>query len=137
MTSAFGDQKIPMMTSISNVGKGWWPLVRKLEEELNAIDPNFELVQVKEKFGSLRYYVGMVSANHDADKENAGEKLERFHALIADAENESDHVCEVCGKTGETSAGRYGWLKTLCEEHTAERQIRDTKEEERDAASDR
>ena len=123
MTSAFGDQKVPMMTQASNVGEGWHPLIKELEEKLNAIDPDFELLQVKEKFGGLRYYVGMVSANHDADKANAGEKLDQFHQLIALAEAASTHICEECGKPAETKS-YSGWLKTLCDEHAAERSSR-------------
>lgn len=122
MTSAFGDQKIPMMTSISNVGKGWWPLVRKLEEHLNELSPDFELLQVKEKFGSLRYY----ASPQPGCTERAAQE---FTEWIADAENESDHICEVCGEPGDTSPGKFGYLKTLCEVHKAERLVLDNTEE--------
>jgi hypothetical protein len=118
MTSAFGDQASPMMTSANNVGEGWHPLIHRMEEKLNAIDPDFTLQQVKEKFGSLRYY---------AQTTVSGEAFEEFHAWIADAENESDHICEVCGEPGETHPFS-GWLKTLCDKHAAERQ-RDRKDE--------
>lgn len=36
--------------------KGWYPLIINLNDELTNIDPNYELCQVKEKFGGLRYY---------------------------------------------------------------------------------
>jgi hypothetical protein len=114
VTTAFGDQKVPMMTSINNVGEGWHPLVRELEGYLNSIDPDYELQQVKEKFGSLRYY---------AQTTTTGREFEEFHALIADAENKSDHICEECGEPGETHAYQ-GWLKTLCDQHRAERLAR-------------
>lgn len=110
MTSAFGDQKVPMMTSASNVGPGWHPIIDELEIHLNALDPNFELQQVKEKFGGLRYY--------------ANSKVvpwEEFNRPISEAEAKSFRVCEECGEPAETKS-YWGWLKTLCEEHKAERE---------------
>jgi hypothetical protein len=111
MTSAFGDQKEPMMTSINNVGEGWHPLIQELEEKLNKIDPDFELQQVKEKFGGLRYYAQCSKGGIN------------FHKLIAEAEEKSVTICEECGKPAVTLSYK-GWLKTLCEEHRAERLAR-------------
>jgi hypothetical protein len=36
--------------------RGWYPLLVELDEQLGALLPNYELNQVKEKFGGLRYY---------------------------------------------------------------------------------
>ena len=36
--------------------KGWYPLVVGLNEQLSQLDPDYQLHQVKEKFGMLRYY---------------------------------------------------------------------------------
>jgi len=107
MTSIF-DEPRNVMTSANNIGEGWHPLVRDLETELNKLDPDFELQQVKEKFGGLRYY-----AQTRTDFGTA------FHHAIGVAEEKSLHVCEVCGEPGETKA-TYHWLKTLCETHRAE-----------------
>lgn len=38
--------------------KGWYPLVIELDQKLAEIEPNYTLHQVKEKFGTLRYYIG-------------------------------------------------------------------------------
>lgn len=38
--------------------KGWYPLVIELDCKLAEIFPDYELHQVKEKFGTLRYYIG-------------------------------------------------------------------------------
>ena len=107
MTSSFGPQASRMMTSASNVGEGWHPILRTLEDQLNAIDPDFILQQVKEKFGGLRYY----AHSHTDDP--------AFRAAINVAEAESERTCEVCGEPGETKATHH-WLKTLCETHRAE-----------------
>jgi len=106
-----------MMTNAGNVGEGWHQIIHDLEAQLNAIDPNFEIQQVKEKFGGLRYYASL--PGDDTPKQ------QEFHRLIAEAEEESTHTCEVCGKPGETTPGTFGWLKTLCPEHKAERLARD------------
>lgn len=58
--------------------------------------------QVKEKFGSLRFYM----SSHD----------EFIEGAISLAEKQSAHICEVCGKPGKIENLR-GWLKTLCPEH--------------------
>jgi hypothetical protein len=54
--------------------KGWYPLIISLDSELAAIYPDYELQQVKEKFGTLRYYfdVPQVQAQCclDNNKEN-------------------------------------------------------------------
>ena len=44
-------------------GKGWYPLLCELDEKLAAIFPDYELHQVKEKFGTLRYYIGFPELN--------------------------------------------------------------------------
>lgn len=37
---------------------GWYPLVIELDQKLAEIAPDYTLHQVKEKFGTLRYYIG-------------------------------------------------------------------------------
>jgi hypothetical protein len=36
--------------------RGWYPLLVELDEQLRKLLPNYELHQVKEKYGGLRYY---------------------------------------------------------------------------------
>jgi hypothetical protein len=108
-----------MMTSINNVGEGWHEIIRTLEEKLNQIDPDFELLQVKEKFGGLRYYASTSQPEEDTN----------FHQLISLAEEATFHICEVCGEPGECKATHL-WLKTLCEKHRAEDEERYRAEQE-------
>lgn len=56
-------------------------------------------VQVKEKFGSLRFYM-----------HNSTEEMEE---LISKAEEETSKTCEACGKPGTERSG--GWIFTLCD----------------------
>jgi len=105
MTSAW-DIPESMMTGIKNVGEGWHELVRELEKGLNTLDSTFELVQIKEKFGGLRYYA---APRNDAVSE-------QFHQLISLAEEASFKICEECGESGENRSIQ-GWYKTLCDQH--------------------
>lgn len=38
---------------------GWYPLIVDLNSKLAALDPDYEIHQVKEKFGTLRFYFGL------------------------------------------------------------------------------
>jgi hypothetical protein len=62
-----------------------------------------EIVQIKEKFGDLRFYI------HNG--------TDRVDTLIRFAESMSRRTCEECGKPG-TIDDHGGWFKTHCEDHT-------------------
>ena len=75
------------------------PLVTELEEENGE---RFEVVQVKEKLGTLRFYV-----SHHSDAIN--ERIE-------EAQKEASRTCEVCGQPGkQRKIG--GGVRAACEEH--------------------
>ena len=76
------------------------PLVAKFEQESGS---QFEVLQVKEKFGGLRIHV-----NHANDA---------IHQRIEAAIQESFHTCEVCGQPGELRED--SWIKTVCDGHNA------------------
>ena len=84
-------------------GDGWFELIYKLCEDIEelGVDDGFEVMQVKEKFGGLRFYT------------NYG--TEKVYSLIEKAENKSFKICEVCGKPGRPRGN--GWITTLCDEH--------------------
>lgn len=92
-------------------GNGWFDIIYQLskdiQKELNE-NPyeHFAIIQVKEKFGALRFYVRGAS--------------EIIHKLISDAENKSSITCEECGKPG-TLDNRFYWVLTLCDECKAKR----------------
>jgi len=79
-------------------GDGWFNLIYSLSETLVKLKFNNPILQVKEKFGGLRYYVG-------------GATEEQWRKIDL-AEEMSYHICEVCGRTGKDRD--YGWIKTLC-----------------------
>lgn len=61
-------------------------------------------VQIKEKFGGLRFYVDRASDEH--------------YNYIHFAESMSYHTCELCGKLGKLYTD--GWHTVLCDEHAKE-----------------
>ena len=64
-----------------------------------------QVLQVKEKFGTLRFYYRL----HGASDEMA--KLIR--AAVDRAEQASGQICERCGRTAKLSTNK-GWWSTLC-----------------------
>ncbi|MGN0514050.1 MAG: hypothetical protein ACI4GD_07205, partial [Lachnospiraceae bacterium] len=93
---------------------GWYQLIHDLCCEIkNLYDRNgkeVELypIQIKEKFGGLRFYVLYID---DCDKElaNASRKI------INDFESKSYNICERCGEAG-TLRRDLSWLETLCDD---------------------
>lgn len=91
-------------------GDGWEPLVRELSKKIEDYNttsfdwPPTVAIQVKEKFGSLRFYI---SCGPDW-----------IHDLIEEYEEKSETTCEICGQPG-TMCQKGSWLKTLCNEHRA------------------
>jgi hypothetical protein len=95
-------------------GDGWFNIVRMLCRDIQAYldwKPQVKQVivaQMKEKFGTLRFYY------------DGGD--EYIRGLVSMAESLSEITCEECGKPGELRQG--GWLKTLCDEHHEQREAR-------------
>ena len=90
-----------------HVGKGWMGVIKNMYYDIMEydLDPYFEILQIKEKFGGLRVYTGFFA------KSPPQEVLD----IIAEAEAEAYETCEYCGaKENVTTEG--GWIKTLCDD---------------------
>ncbi len=97
-------------------GEGWYHIINQL---LNVINSHlgwinrdkadfekvpFILTQVKEKFGTLRFYY------------DGGDQ--QIHGMVRMAEAMSAVTCEVCGNPGKIRGN--SWYYTACDEHTRE-----------------
>jgi hypothetical protein len=82
--------------------------------ELPGIIPQVTLDQVKEKFGTLRFYY---SGGDDS-----------IDGMVRMAESMSAVTCEECGVPGRIRHG--GWISTLCDEHARAHGKSDLNEEE-------
>lgn len=88
------------------VGPGWEPLLEDLAVKLLHLGWNGGFDQIKEKFGTLRFYWG----NNLPDL--VGQRI--AYDVVAYAEQQSGQTCETCGKWGKLRGA--GWLVTLCDE---------------------
>lgn len=96
-----------------SVNDGWYRLIHVLCRELtdlyiaNGRDPSeIMMMQVKEKYGQLRFYTGGL--------------IDGAHDIIYRYEEMSYEVCEICGDTG-TLCVKGGWYQTLCKKHMHEK----------------
>jgi len=109
-----------------DVGDGWQKIIMEADEQLAFIDPDYKIHQVKEKFGTLRFYFG-------TDK--VGIEQQIMLAITYSAERRSSSTCEDCGKYGRYRP-QLGWVRTLCNDCyalvPAERKRKDAIEDEPD-----
>ncbi len=102
------ERGIPKPRCISFVEIGWRPLLSRLWNELveNGFDIGTDAVlQIKEKFGRLCFYVQV-----GGDRS----RVEKLRNIIYRYQEESARVCEYCG----SSASRRiinGHVSTLCD----------------------
>lgn len=93
-------------------GDGWFDIIKDLSLAIdliskirapraNTIGLSPYALQVKEKYGTLRYYI--CGAN------------EEMLNQIEKAEARSAETCEICGSIGKVMGD--GWLKTRCDYH--------------------
>lgn len=87
----------------AKMGESIADLEGKVAEEYEKLPT---LVQVKEKFGSLRFYY-----------DRGDEECDNY---VTFAESMTYHTCEECGAPGE--ARNDGWVKVLCDKHQKERE---------------
>lgn len=91
-------------------GDGWLELIAALCARINEIlesEPgaSMDVRQVKEKFGTLRFYYSL----HGASDEVA----ESISHAVDLAEEASGHICERCGCAAKLQTNT-GWWSTLC-----------------------
>lgn len=97
-----------------NVGRGWWPLLTDVHRQLDEIWPEYEIAQVKEKWGGLRIYLDYPLADDDADELALRRLHEACGAVLAEIEDRSQLTCEFCGQPGVRRSS--GWIKTMCDD---------------------
>ena len=74
-------------------GDGWKDIILSTHEKLLFLDPNYEISQIKEKFGGLRYYFTTTA-------EYPSPLFEIMQDIVRLAEYKSSYTCELCGAAG-------------------------------------
>lgn len=88
-------------------GDGWFDIIDSLCEVLEGFGVETTAVQVKEKYGGLRFY-------HDGLRAEDEKRQEMAAGAIQMAQNMSFNVCEICGGSGEVHQ-QDGWYHVRCE----------------------
>ncbi len=118
-----GDPKQTLMCFGFECGDGWYKILDALCGNIQHYTdwnnqnhakgykqykevPQLVAVQIKEKFGGLRFYY------------EGGD--DQIYGMVRMAESWAAVTCEECGAPGESRSG--GWIKTLCDKHEEERQ---------------
>jgi len=84
---------------------GWYDIIDELCKNIMLVkgDKIPKATQVKEKYGTLRFYI------------DHGDNV--YFDLIINAEEKSEKTCEICGKKGKLR-DKNSWFKTLCKKDT-------------------
>jgi hypothetical protein len=107
-------------TLYNSIPPGWVNILDKLcsdltnliEEELKRSPPNpdeypFTVLQIKEKFGGLRFYCQTFTDNEEYNN--------KINILISKAEDQSYATCATTGNPG-LLCRKDGYYETMCEE---------------------
>ncbi len=91
-------------------GDGWYQLIHALSEKLEGMIKElpedqqalYYADQVKEKFGTLRFYMSRATA--------------QMNLAIDEAQKVSAKTCEDCGGGFSEVRNNRGWLRVLCKQ---------------------
>lgn len=79
---------------------GWFDIIWDLSEKIEPFaSDDFNVFQVKEKFGGLRFYTDGYT--------------DEISAFIREAENKAENTCERCGKPSKIKS-KNGWMSNIC-----------------------
>jgi uncharacterized Zn finger protein (UPF0148 family) len=104
-----GDPRKTCMAWGLAVGDGWADIIEDIAAKIAEIDTDNRAValQVKEKFGGLRFYWTVSDATDD-DKA----LIKEIRQIVNAGAVLASQTCEVCGRPGRLNYS--GWRKTLC-----------------------
>ena len=106
--SLYCDKDLPMTETCMcwgiETGDGWFDLIYQLSQDIVNISKNVKALQVKEKFGELRFYFR---------GDDTKEIFDQVFDCVENATEKSLTICEKCGSTDEVTQTQ-GWIVTLC-----------------------
>jgi hypothetical protein len=102
----------PPYRSAIEVDEGWYQLIIDCDKELTAVDAKYTILQIKQKFGGLRYH--MAPSNYTTP-----EQRDTMWAILEKYEELSRETCEETGCAGVLMQSVGGSYKTLNLEYAA------------------
>jgi hypothetical protein len=110
-------------------GRGWLTIILRLMRDIDEVWRGFPVegapercwcpVEVKEKFGGLRFYVHVLVPPRRTDPAgriaDVHERTQRMNALIRKAEGDCATVCEECGNSAGGPRWVNNWVRTVCQ----------------------
>ena len=107
---ALKNKFLPNYYKSVDVDEGWYQIVVDCNNLLTEIDPDYQIAQIKQKFGGLRYYFQPSDVNN-------GELYVKMNAVVLAYEKIASITCEATGKPGVLMKSKGGWVKTLDPEY--------------------
>lgn len=104
---------------------GWKEIIERTHEKLVYIDPNYTILQIKEKFGGLCYYFSTLL-------ENESVKRDIMDDIVSAAELEASRTCELCGANNLSDKVEvrshnhwyFGYCQSCADKYISEREKR-------------
>lgn len=84
---------------------GWYSLAEELSTKIAELMPDFRLLQIKEKYGEMRYYWSSIDFHNNT---------KQVWELVDDYEMRSRKTCSLCGKDNARQVSLSNWIHTLC-----------------------
>lgn len=109
-----------------DVGQGWYPVLHEMCEKLmlicDAYNWRIEFVQIKEKYGSGRFYFQSMGPNDEIDSTKSEVIENLITDIIHNAEEISRYICAETGKWYDDTISLGGWVYDCCAEAIIERE---------------
>lgn len=99
--------------AIIDCGPGWNQLIIDCDLELAALDPDYSIYQIKEKFGTLRYYFDTSPETSSGDRSYSPFRM-KMNYIVGTYESVSAYKCETCGEMGADLTKVSSRYQTLC-----------------------
>lgn len=97
---------------------GWFSLIRDMCQEItdryakDSIPVDIVVLQVKEKYGGLRFYYSFAGVSEKSVEKEA--LKQDIAQIVYDYEQKSETICEECGASGIIRTDLC-WIQTLCD----------------------
>ena len=99
-----------------DVDEGWYQIIIDCDKYLSQIDPDYQIYQIKEKFGKLRYY-------YQSSQPFEEETYLKMTSIVSKYEALSSCTCEATGLPGLLMKSPNGYYKTLNPQWTSTSEI--------------